>query len=254
MKSNTIQSPFNYVPLNHDQVKPIKIAYSLTSPVHSSVSKSAIDTVLKTVQQLQHLGYETVEVAPSYDGFKLMETYYLVNGVETASMIQNIQQSQKQPINRSDIELMSWVLYQYGLEIRGSQLVDALNYWDYVSEILHEFHQDYALYLTPTTADSAPALYDDEHESELLEQMWQIETATNKYDIVYRMFEKSLAHTPFTMLANITGQPAISLPLHTHQQSMPIGVQLMVQKGQEQLLFEISHQLLAVNQKEEEKQ
>ena len=62
------------------------------------------------------------------------------------------------------------------------------------------------------------------------------------------MFEKSLAHTPFTMLANITGQPAISLPLHTHQQSMPIGIQLMAEKGQEQLLFEISHQLLSVNQ------
>ncbi|HHX07168.1 MAG TPA: amidase [Erysipelothrix sp.] len=248
MKSNTIQAPFNYVPLNHEQTKPIKIAYSLRSPVQSPVSKAAIDTVIQTVQQLQQLGYETVEVAPNYDGFKLMETYYLVNGVETAAMIQNIEQSRKQPINRSDIELMSWVLYQYGLDIRGSQLVDALNYWDFVSEVMHEFHQDYALYLTPTTAESAPALYEDEHEVELLKQMWQIETAPNKYDIVYRMFEKSLAHTPFTMLANITGQPAISLPLHTHQQSMPIGIQLMAEKGQEQLLFEISHQLLSVNQ------
>ena len=53
-------------------------------------------------------------------------------------------------------------------------------------------------------------------------------------------FEKTLELTPFTQLANITGQPAISLPIYCTQEGLPVGVQVMAAKGREDLLLQIA--------------
>ena len=135
-------------------------------------------------------------------------------------------------------------MYQYGLSIKGYEVVSALNYWDKVSETMHEFLEDYDLFLTPTTAKTAPK-YNETYQSEtLISKMKNIENLDDKYTIVWKMFEESLAYTPYTMLANITGQPAISLPLFRNQANENLGVQFMAKKGEEKLLFEISKQLL----------
>ena len=243
-KTNTIQSPFNYVALNDKKPKRLKIAYSLKSPVNSQVSIDAKQAINETIEKLKQLGHLVEEVTPQYDGFKLMESYYLVNGVETAAMIQQIEKLSKKEIVIDDIELVSWVLYQYGLSIKGYEVVSALNYWDKVSETMHEFLEDYDLFLTPTTAKTAPK-YNETYQSEtLLRKMKNIENLDDKYTIVWKMFEESLAYTPYTMLANITGQPAISLPLFKNEANEHLGVQFMAKKGEENLLFQISKQLL----------
>jgi len=49
--------------------------------------------------------------------------------------------------------------------------------------------------------------------------------------------------TSFTMQFNVTGQPAISLPLHVGADGMPIGVQLVAAFGREDLLLRVAAQL-----------
>ena len=44
----------------------------------------------------------------------------------------------------------------------------------------------------------------------------------------------------FTVHANITGMPAISLPLGNHSNNMPFGIQLMTKHFNENLLFSVS--------------
>jgi amidase len=48
---------------------------------------------------------------------------------------------------------------------------------------------------------------------------------------------------PFTPVANMTGQPAVSLPLHWNAEGLPIGVHLMAEYGREDLLLRIASQL-----------
>ncbi|GAB1818110.1 amidase [Herbidospora sp. RD11066] len=48
---------------------------------------------------------------------------------------------------------------------------------------------------------------------------------------------------PFTMVFNVTGQPAISLPLGHSESGLPIGVQIAAAYGREDLLFRITAQL-----------
>jgi len=61
--------------------------------------------------------------------------------------------------------------------------------------------------------------------------------------IVDDMVEKNLGWVPYTQLANLTGRPAISLPLHWTADGLPLGVQFVAPLGGESLLIQLAAQL-----------
>jgi amidase len=68
---------------------------------------------------------------------------------------------------------------------------------------------------------------------------WLIKLAANMDAEIAKVFE----FIPFTPLANITGQPAMSLPLHWNGDGLPIGVQFAARFGDEAALFRLAAQL-----------
>ena len=59
--------------------------------------------------------------------------------------------------------------------------------------------------------------------------------------------DKNLERTPNTQICNQTGQPAVSLPLHTSPHGHPIGVQLIGRFGDEATLLRLASQLEAAH-------
>ena len=57
--------------------------------------------------------------------------------------------------------------------------------------------------------------------------------------------ERLVGLTSFSMPFNVSGQPAISLPLHWNEAGLPIGVQLVAPYGREDLLLRVASQLEA---------
>jgi amidase len=60
-----------------------------------------------------------------------------------------------------------------------------------------------------------------------------------------QMLMNSAGFVPFTPVWNVTGQPAISLPLHQTESGLPVGVQLVGPPAGEELLLSLSAQLEA---------
>ena len=61
----------------------------------------------------------------------------------------------------------------------------------------------------------------------------------------WEQFLRNARFTPFTPLVNVTGQPAVSLPLHATPDGLPVGVQLIGRHADETTLLRVSAQVEA---------
>ena len=216
-----------------------KVAYSLQSPILSEVSEEAKTAVMKMVRWLEANGHEVVEKDPDYDGVALMESYYIMNCGETASMLQGMEQKLGRPFTLDDMELITWVLYHAGNKVSAAEYSNTFKRWDAAAEAMAHFHETYDLLLTPTTAEAAPLVDMDWQSADLKAKMANIQefSASEQQQIVWDMFGLSLPITPFGMQANLTGAPSLSLPIHVTEAGLPLGVQFTAPKGREDWLL-----------------
>jgi Asp-tRNA(Asn)/Glu-tRNA(Gln) amidotransferase A subunit family amidase len=63
--------------------------------------------------------------------------------------------------------------------------------------------------------------------------------------LLFGLAESNFAATPNTMLFNMTGQPAMSVPLYINAKNLPIGTQFVARYGDEATLFRLAAQLEA---------
>jgi Asp-tRNA(Asn)/Glu-tRNA(Gln) amidotransferase A subunit family amidase len=137
-----------------------------------------------------------------------------------------------------------------GRSISGVDQVAAMERrHDYVCA-LAGFHGRYDLLLTPTLAKPplrVGALDTPWITSALADVLLRTKTAglLRHAGIVDDVIQQNLEWVPFTQLANITGRPAMSVPLHWTTDGLPLGVQLVAGLGGEALLLRLASQLEA---------
>lgn len=218
--------------------KNLNIAYSIESPIHQEVTEDAKNTVHTAVQLLSEMGHELTEASPNLDGIRAMESYYIVNGVETASMIDGMEQA----ITDKDMEPMSWALYRSGLNITGVEYSQILAFWDQMTAISEKFFEEYDALILPSTNGPAFKHGKFKQTEKMIESLKNIDNYSNEkqQQLIWDMFQHSLAYTPFTQQQNLTGQPAISLPIYTNKEGLPIGTQIWTKKGNERLLLQLA--------------
>lgn len=246
-----LEAPFPLAKLSKKAIfgvltKPLKIAYSTSSPIGSPVSAEAKQAVSEMCQILSDLGHEVVELAAyPLDGRELMKSYYLMNSVETAQMFDEIEAHLGRAMLQTDMELMTWSIYQSGQTVPAKLYSKTLSDWDRFGVIMAKFHQTYDLLLTPTVADVAPKHGQLSLSADLHHRLKDIQDCSidEQQALIWNMFEKSLALTPFTQQANICGQPSISLPTYRRGDGLPIGTQFTAAKGREDILLQLASQL-----------
>ncbi|WP_440898023.1 amidase [Amphibacillus sp. Q70] len=225
--------------------KKYRIAYTTASPVRTTVSDEAKHSVLNMVKWLEDQGHEVVEAEAPVDGVKLMKNYYLMNSGEINQVITQLKRRLDRNLTTDDIEIITWVLDQAGKNVTAATYSSSLTGWDFAAARMAEFHQEYDFYLTPTNAHPAPKIGELELPEEQIETLLKIDhlSMAEQQKLVYEMFLPSLTFTPFTQLANLTGQPAMSVPTFITREGLPMGVQFVAGKGREDQLIELASQI-----------
>ncbi|UJW56750.1 amidase [Bacillus sp. A116_S68] len=221
------------------QKEPLSIGFSTASPVGTPVSQDAVQAVEKTVNWLAREGYHVEEAVPKINGEELMRHYYLMNSGEMAGVMMKLGKN----ITSDDVELESWMLSEAGRHVSAAEFSLSLQAWDTAAAVMADFHQQYDIYVTPTTAFSAPKVGELTYSKAEAAQFKDRLMTEDKQELIYEMFLPSLTYSPYTQLANLTGQPAMSLPLHITDNGLPLGVQMMAQKGREDQLLQLAYLL-----------
>lgn len=226
--------------------KPLKIAFSTSSPVGGAVNEECALAVQKCVQLLEEQGHHIVEKDAPVDGVRLTNSYLTMYFAEVASALNEIGMRIGRKVTMNDVESTTWMLGLLGKVVTAEELLTSLKYWDELAIQMEAFHDDYDLIITPTTAFPASKIGELEpshFEKKLIEVVGRLPLGKLIKKPVDEIAFKNLERTPYTQLANLTGQPAISMPLHLTKDGLPCGVQVMARRGREDLLLQLAGQL-----------
>lgn len=226
--------------------KKLRIAYSTQSPIGTAVSQDAINAIQKTVQLLESLGHEVVEDRPAIDGMQLAKDFITTWFSQFAYLIAEIQT--RLPNHSDNFELDSLALAAFGAKTTSVDYIRNLNNWGVYVAQMNQFFERYDLYLIPATASVAPK------NGEVKTPAWQkpiLKTLLHagkahwlaQGKLVDRIVKENLKWVPFTQLANITGLPAMSVPLYWNKDNLPLGSQFIAPFAREDVLLQLAAQL-----------
>lgn len=226
----------------------LRIAYSFQSPIGTGVNADHSEAVLETAKLLKSLGHKVEEATPKIDGKKLAKAYIMMYFGEVAAEIQKLETVLGRKARMGDVESTTWILGLLGRSVGAGEFVSAIRYWDQAAFRTEEFHREYDVYLTPATAEPpakigelAPKFY-EEIAMQIIGRagLGKLLLATGMVD---QLLEKNLSRTPFTQLANLTGQPSMSVPLSRTRFGLPIGMMFTGARGREDILIRLASQL-----------
>lgn len=221
--------------------QPGVIGYTTESPVGTPVSPDAVQAIEAAVTFLSDQGFDVEEVKNPIDGVALMESYYTMNAGETAAFMGQMQAGIGRPLTADDMELLTWALYQTGRNTTAAEYSLALGQWDQAAWQMAQLHAKYPVILTPTTAWAAPKVGDTLVSADNAAKMADITSlkpAAQK-QLIYDQWLPALTRSPFTQQANLTGEPALSLPTAVTTDGLPLGIQFNAGKGQEAVLLKL---------------
>jgi len=226
--------------------KPLKIAFSTRSPIGTPVDPEAIKAVEKTAKLLESLGHHVEEAEPEIDGLEAAHSFLTLWFGNAAVTVQKIKR--ETGAGSEGFELDTLASAAFGDATPSSIYAQAYAYANMCARKLAEFHQKYDLWLTPTMA--MPPARVGEVRLSMIEKVaakaliaGHLAGPVIKFGIAHKMAIENLKWVPFTQIANITGVPAMSVPLHVTKKGLPMGVQFIAPMGEEGLLFQLAGQL-----------
>jgi amidase len=206
----------------------LRIALCRTAASGVPVSPECVEAVEGAARLCASLGHELVEAAPRYDAAALDEACITLFMGGFAAWVDAIAAMTGQKFGPDSFEATTWATVLQGRGVKAADVYGALAVINQVVRAVGRFFQEYDAMLTPTLA-VAP---------------FRLGVLDANAPLGYPEFYRNqVALSPFTVVLNATGQPAMSVPLHWNAQGLPIGVQFAAKWGDEAALFGLAGQL-----------
>jgi amidase len=181
--------------------------------------------VAAATEKLEAAGHVVEQAWPAaLDDADEAASYVPVFGAGGARDIDRWAQRLGTAIGPDDVEPITWMLAETGrAQTVGQYLASIEHYQRYARNLASWWAGGFDLLLTPTMADPPPELGRVSAEAPM----------DSAFALMGRM-------ASYVIPWDITGQPAISLPLHTSDAGLPVGVQLVAAYGREDLLIRVA--------------
>ncbi len=225
----------------------LRIAFSIDNP-GVDIAPQAVLATLQTAKQLDALGHHVEQVPPPVGVNDILNSFMIVCCIAVSGELARISK-QFGPAALKSIEPDTRVLDEIGKYTRLSELYEIRLLWQKIANTMADFHRNCDVYMIPTTAMGPSRIGElDRNFLDRLGLKFVFATHTGwllkRLPLVKKLIFNNFKRTPHTMLANITGQPAVSLPLYYDQQThLPWGVQFMAGYAQEATLLQLAAQL-----------
>lgn len=191
-------------------------------PVHADC-QAAVD---KAIQACLALGHEIVEDMPELPVAEVFSGLGVVTSVGMMASIRAREKELGRSVRQDELEKMDWLYLEKARSYTAEQMLMARTHFDTAGQILDRFFLKYDLILTPVMAVPPPLL--------------GVLTLDQPYDSFAREAVKA---SPYTALFNMTGQPAMSVPMHWTADQLPIGAHFAAPFGREGRLLALAAQL-----------
>ncbi|MGZ4513808.1 MAG: amidase [Mycobacterium sp.] len=224
----------------------LRIGYSWSSAINPHPDREAVAAVERAAALLSDLGHRVEEVPPPYDDAALARDFLTIWFAQLYQHVADAKQRtgardrdfEADTLAVSELARSTGVLAPiFGLENRNNHI-----------RSLATFHETFDCLLTPTLA-TPPLRVGATATSRPLQHVARIAAKLRagkvmaRSGILEQLIQESLGWVPYTQLANITGRPAISVPLHWTDAGLPLGVQLVGRLGADGDLLQLAAQL-----------
>lgn len=209
----------------------LRIAYSVTSPLGVPLHPDCIAAVEDAARLCESLGHIVEHREPDMDGRALAGPFSVVSSGGLAWDIARLERITGRTATADLFEPATWDMIERGRAstLTALDVMDALAALQALTDELAEFQRPYDVWLTSTAGSIPPPLG----------------TFAADTEDPTKGFRAAAVFLPFTTLINVTGQPAMSVPLYWNADGLPIGTHFVGPYGDEGMLYRLAAQLEA---------
>ena len=225
----------------------LRIAYCATSPL-APPDPQATEAVLGAARLLEGLGHVLEEVEKPYDAAAVARDYVTLAAFQAAGDV-----AATLAVTRArsgDFEADTLAVAELARAAGVAAIHRSLASRSGHIRALQAVHATYDVLLTPTIATPPPRVGQIATPPPLQAAARAIHrvrggAALLASGLLDRFVMANLRWVPFTQVANLTGRPAVSVPLYRTPRGLPLGVQFIGRLGEDGLLLALAAQLEA---------
>ena len=207
----------------------LRIAYTRRAPNGAPVEADALRVLEETATLAADLGHRVQEADPAIDGDAVVPTFLTLMAVNTVVNLSS-HPSAGRAAGEDEVERITWLSAKMGEAVSAADFVRATQTMHRLGRQMGAFHHDFDVLLTPGLATGTAV------------KLGWLDMMMDDVDEYWR---RVFHFSPFTVWFNITGQPAIMLPIGTSADGLPVAVQAVAPYGDEATLLRLSAQLEA---------
>ncbi|PSJ55986.1 amidase [Kumtagia ephedrae] len=206
----------SWLELSRRSPRKLRVGFTVTPPHGRPIDPEVRRAVLDTARLLERLGHDVEEHDMSLDAGRIWRTYTNMSCVQTAAVFDWLEGALGRPVTRNDVEPITWAIIERGRATSGISHISDVEAVRQASRAIATDLDGYDIYLTPTL-------------TQLPRPVGFYDMSMTDLDAYNDLWTDSVFMFPF----DISGQPAMSIPLAMSESGVPIGVQAVGRYGDE---------------------